>query len=55
MALETFVRGQSLMGVGCTLLILTFLIVLVYPPASAIVVPLFTLVWIIYYVNRRSS
>jgi hypothetical protein len=43
------------MGVGCTLLILTFLIVLAYPPASAIVVPLFTLIWIIYYVNRSSS
>ncbi|HEY1293611.1 MAG TPA: hypothetical protein VGJ60_11050 [Chloroflexota bacterium] len=40
---------------GCSLLILTFLIVLVYPPVSAIVVPLFTLIWIVHYVNRGSS
>jgi hypothetical protein len=40
------------MGLGCLLLLLTFVIVLIYPPASAVVVPLFTLIWIIHYLNR---
>jgi hypothetical protein len=41
------------MGVGCWLLILRFIIVLVYPPAGAVVVPLFTFKWIVYYLNRE--
>ncbi len=42
------------MGVGCWLLVLTFVIVLIYPPAAAVVVPLFTFIWIVYYVNREA-
>jgi hypothetical protein len=40
------------MGVGCWLLILTFIIVLIYPPAGAVVVPLFTFIWIVHHLNR---
>lgn len=41
------------MGVGCALLILTLAIVVIYPPAAAVVVPLFTLIWINYYLRQR--
>ena len=41
------------MGVGCLLLLLTFVIVLIYPPAGAVVVPPFTFIWIVHYLNRQ--
>jgi hypothetical protein len=42
-------------GVGRWLLVLTCVIVLIYPPAGAVVVPLFTLIWVVYYLNREQS
>lgn len=39
---------------GCFLLIACFLIVLAYPPASAVVVPAFSLWWIVHYINKKS-
>ena len=44
------------MKLGCTLLLLTFVTVLLYPPAAAVVVPLFSLIWLLYWLSaqRRS-
>jgi hypothetical protein len=44
---------HCLKGLAISLLMLTFLIVVAYPPAAAVVVPLFSLIWIIAYLGRQ--
>ena len=42
-------------GLGCTLLLLVFVLTLIFPPSASITVPLFTLIWVVAWLNNEAK